>query len=244
MSIASVKFRNFKALRDYSVSLQRMNVLVGPNNCGKSTILSAFRVLEQALRRARARSASPVRTHTGNMAMGHTIPENTIPISLENVHSDYADSDSLIEFRYPRGNKICLLFRAEGGVTMYWETTHRTPITPSAFHRAFPDIVQTIPVLGPVEQEEPIVADDTVRRAAGTPRASRHFRNYWRKNPKGFDEFQRLVEDTWPSMSIREPDRASILEDRLVMFVSENRLDRELYWSSISASPGNEHGGK
>lgn len=233
MSIASVKFRNFKALRDYSVSLQRMNVLVGPNNCGKSTILSAFRVLEQALRRAGSRNPSPVRTHTGNMAIGHTLPESTIPISLENVHSDYADSDSLIEFRYPRGNKICLLFRAEGGVTMYWETRHRTPTTANAFRKAFPDRVQTIPVLGPVEQEEPIVADDTVRRAAGTPRASRHFRNYWRKNPKGFDEFQRLLEETWPGMSIRKPDRASLLEDRLVMFVSENRIDRELYWAGL-----------
>ena len=116
---------------------------------------------------------------------------------------------------------------------MYWETRHRTPTTANAFRKAFPDRVQTIPVLGPVEQEEPIVADDTVRRAAGTPRASRHFRNYWRKNPKGFDEFQRLLEETWPGMSIRKPDRASLLEDRLVMFVSENRIDRELYWAGL-----------
>ena len=34
MPITSVKFSNFKALRNYSVSLQRMNVLVGPNNSG------------------------------------------------------------------------------------------------------------------------------------------------------------------------------------------------------------------
>ena len=46
MPIASVRFSNFKALSSYSVPLQSMNVLVGPNNSGKSTILSAFRVLE------------------------------------------------------------------------------------------------------------------------------------------------------------------------------------------------------
>ena len=182
MSITSVRFKKFKALRDYSIALQRMNVLVGPNNSGKSTVLSAFRVLEQALRRARSRKASPVRTHSGTMSMGHNIPESTIPISLENVHSDYGESDSIIEVRYSRGNTICLLFPADGGVTMYWETTTKTPTTPNAFRKAFPDVVQTIPVLGPVEQHEPIVADDTVRRAAGTPRASRHFRNYWRQN--------------------------------------------------------------
>ena len=233
MSITSVKFKNFKALRDYSISLHRMNVLVGPNNSGKSTILSAFRVLEQALRTARSRRASPVRTHGDNMSTGHAIPENTIPISLENVHSDYAESDSRIEFRYSNRNTIYLFFPADGGVIMHWETVHRTPVTPTAFQKAFPDIIQTIPVLGPVEQDEPVVADDTVRRAAGTSRASRHFRNYWRKNPEGFEEFRNLVENTWPGMSIGRPERASIMDDRLTMFVSENRIDRELYWSGL-----------
>ena len=233
MSIKSVKFTNFKALRTYSVSLQRMNILVGPNNSGKSTVLSAFRVLEQALRTAKSRSASPVRTHTGNISMGHLLPESTTPISLENVHSDYTDSSSRIEFRYSNRNTLFLFFPTDGGVTIYWETAQGHPRTPAAFRKAFPDIIQTIPVLGPVEQHEPIVIDETVRRAAGTPRASRHFRNYWRRNPEGFVNFKRLVEDTWPGMSIREPERASFMEDRLIMFVSENRMPRELYWSGL-----------
>ena len=106
MPITSVTFRNFKALRDYSVSLHPMNVLVGPNNSGKSTILSAFRVLEQALRTAKSRRASLVRTHTDGADVGHVISETTLPISLENVHSDYVDSDSRIDFRYSNGNRI------------------------------------------------------------------------------------------------------------------------------------------
>ena len=233
MPITSLRFHNFKALRDYSISLHRLNVLVGPNNSGKSTILSAFRVLEQALRTAGSRNASPVRTHTDRRTMGHTIPKNTIPISLDNVHADYDDSDSRIEFRYSSGNKLYLLFPADGGLILYWETTQKTPTTPGTFRRAFPDVVQTIPVLGPIEQDEQIVTDDTVRRAAGTPRASRHFRNYWMKNQTGFDDFRRLVEDTWPGMSIRKPELASILERRVVMFVSEKRIDRELYWAGL-----------
>ncbi len=235
MPITSVKFRNFKALRDYSISLQRMNVLVGPNNSGKSTVLSAFRVLEQALRAANSRRASPVSAYDDRMHYGHLIPVTTLPISLENVHSDYTDSDSRIDFRYSNGNRIHLLFPADGGVTMYWETPSlaRPPVTPSAFRKSFPDVIQTVPVLGPIEQHESIIADETVRRAAGTSRASRHFRNYWRKNPNGFEAFKSLVEDTWPDMSISEPEQASVMEDRLTMFVSENRIDRELYWSGL-----------
>lgn len=233
MPITSVQFKNFKALQEYSVALQQMNVLVGPNNSGKSTILSAFRVLEQALRTARSRRATRVATHWGHVADGHQLPESSIPISLENIHTDYSEADSRIEFRYSTGNKLFIYFPADGATTLYWDFDGRSPVTPGAFRRAFPEIVQVIPVLGPVEQDELIVTDETVRRAAGTPRASRHFRNYWHKYPEGFDEFKRLVESTWPGMSIGRPEVPNLLERRLVMFCSEDRMDRELFWAGL-----------
>lgn len=55
-SITSVEFTNYKAFLHYSIRLQRMNLLVGPNNCGKSTVIGAFRALWAALRRAKGRS--------------------------------------------------------------------------------------------------------------------------------------------------------------------------------------------
>ena len=116
---------------------------------------------------------------------------------------------------------------------MYWETEGKPVFTPSAFRKAFPDEVQVIPVLGPLEQDEMIVTDETLTRAAGTPRASRHFRNYWWQNPEGFKDFQNLVKKTWPGMSIDSPERASAMENRLTMFVSENRILRELYWAGL-----------
>ena len=233
MPITSVKFRNFKALRDYSVSLRRMNVLVGPNNCGKSTILSAFRLLEQALKSGRTRRATQVQTHKGHSSYGHVISENIVPFSLENVHFDYDTSDSRIEIRYSNGNQLFFFFPADGGVTMYWDTDGRDDFTPSTFRKAFPDEVQVIPVLGPIEQDEIIITDETLRRAAGTHRASRHFRNYWRKNPEGFNDFQNLVEKTWPGMSINRPELVMVREPRLTMFVLENRISRELYWAGL-----------
>ena len=115
---------------------------------------------------------------------------------------------------------------------MYWDATGSIA-TPSKFSKAFPDQVHVIPVLGPVEQDEIIVADDTLRRAAGTPRASRHFRNYWMKNPDGFTEFNNLVQQTWPGMSLALPEVLSNMERKLAMFVTENRIDRELYWAGL-----------
>ena len=233
MSITSVTFRNFKALEDYSVSLRKMNVIVGPNNCGKSTIISAFRVLERALKTANHRRPTYVTTHSGQIMTGHNIATHTVPISLENVHTNYVDAASRIEFRYASGNKIYLLFPADGGLRIYWKTIGKPIASPSAFRSSFPDEIRTIPVLGPVEQYEDILDDQTVSRSAGTHRASRHFRNYWWKNPEGFGDFQKLVADSWPGMSIKPPERQSVMESRLTMFVSEDRIDRELYWSGL-----------
>lgn len=43
--VTSAEFRNFKGLKHFTIALQHMNVLVGPNNCGKSTIIGSFRLL-------------------------------------------------------------------------------------------------------------------------------------------------------------------------------------------------------
>ena len=233
MPITSVRFRNFKGLRDFSVSLRSMNILVGPNNSGKSTVLGAFRLLEQALRTCGSRSPTSVETHAGHKKLGHNVPEYQIPFALENVHHNYDPSNSRLEFRYSNGNVLFLFFPSNGGMTCYWEVGGSSLRTPSQFRKQFPDKVQVIPVLGPLEQNEPIVNDETVRREAGTHRASRHFRNYWYKNPDGFAAFQELIEQTWPGMTIARPENLDIMERRLTMFVSENRIDRELYWSGL-----------
>ena len=233
MPITSVKFRNFKGFRDYSISLRSMNILVGPNNCGKSTVLSAFRLLEQALRTSGSRRPSRVGTHGGGQGFGHNVPESQIPFALENVHFNYDPSDSRIEFRYSNDNVLILFFPADGGLTCYWDVKGQDIRTPSNFRKQFPDKIQVVPVLGPIEQSETIVNDETVRTAAGTHRASRHFRNYWFKNPKGFEDFRTMIEQTWPGMSIAKPEITDILSQRLTMFVSEQRIDRELYWSGL-----------
>lgn len=233
VSITSVKFINFKALGDYSISMSDINILVGPNNSGKSTIISSLRVLQAALKIANSRSASLIPSPLGGNTWGYRIPENSIPISLENVHTDYYQADTKIEFRLSNANKLTILFPSDGGCILKIDAQGKLIKTPSAFKSNFPISVQVVPVLGPFEQEEIIVTDETVKRSLGTPRAARHFRNYWYKNPEGFDEYKNLLEKTWPGMTIQLPELTSVLDKRLVMFYSEKRCDREVFWAGF-----------
>lgn len=233
MSISNIRFVNYKAFRNYSVSLQSVNILVGPNNSGKSTVISAFRILDYALKVANARKASRIETYEGHRAFGHTLSPRLIPTSIENVHTNYSDENSKIDFRLDNGNVLTLFFTNDGGCSVYWRTEINNVSSPSSFAKEFPINIQVVPVLGPLEQFEEIVTDETVRNTAGTPRAARHFRNYWYKNSEGFEAFKALIEKTWPSMSIKLPEITDHMERRLVMFCSENREDRELFWSGF-----------
>ncbi|WP_177412464.1 ATP-dependent nuclease [Pseudomonas cavernicola] len=227
-----MKFTNFKALENYSVSFQETNILVGPNNAGKSTVISAFRILDVAMKKARRLKAERVPLPEGRSGYGHRIPEQQISVSLENVATDYNGDDSRIEFRLTNRNKLFLFFPSEGGCILHWETGGSNVTTPLKFKIEFPISVQVVPVLGPLEHEEAYVNEDTVKHSLNTHRACRHFRNYWHYFDEGWIEFSEMVSTTWPGMSISKPE-LDTSNRKLSMFVSENRIDREIYWSGF-----------
>ena len=177
ISITSVQFSGYKALRRLSLRLGAFNVLVGPNNCGKSTVIGAFRVLEVAMRRARARKAE-FYDGPGPNTRGWNITPDTLPVSLENVHSDLEHARSTVLFRLSNKNTLLLDFPEDGGCFLFADTPGRHVATPTQFRKAFPLTIGVVPVLGPVEHEETMVTEATVRRNLSTNRAPRHFRNY------------------------------------------------------------------
>ena len=232
VKISSIKFTNFKALENFSVSFQNTNILVGPNNSGKSTVISAFRILDVALKKARRRRAERVALPSGSVGFGHNIPEQQISVSLENVATNYNDNDSRIEFRLTNKNKLFLFFPNEGGCILHWSTTGSDVATPTKFRKAFPIALQVIPILGPLEHEETYVNVETVKNGLNTHRASRHFRNYWHYFSEGWDDFADMVSTTWPGMRMGEPE-LDIPNNQFNMYVEEDRVDREIYWAGL-----------
>lgn len=225
-TISSIEFKNFKALQSYSVSLQHMNILVGPNNSGKSTIISAFRILMAGLRKARAKNPEYIKGYD----YGYRISEESLPISTENVHTEYNTAESSIIFRLSNGNQLIIIFPTEGECLLIPKPMGRAVRSTKTFKEAFPIIVGAVPVLGPVEHNEALLAPETIQRDIATHRASRQFRNYWYHNPDGFDDFAYLLSTTWPGLEIKRPE---VFSQNIDMFCTENRISRELYWAGF-----------
>jgi energy-coupling factor transporter ATP-binding protein EcfA2 len=209
-----------------------MNILVGPNNSGKSTVIGAFRLLANAIRHARSRQTQYLIGPKGRRYYGYLLPAEDLPVSIENVHTDYAETDSVISFRLSNGNSMQLCFPQGGGILLLLEPAGKDVRTTASFKNAYPINIAAVPVLGPLEHEEDFVQLETVQRGLETHRASRHFRSYWRYHPGGFAEFAELVAKTWPGMEIEEPE-LDPRSNKLSMFCLENRITRELYWSGF-----------
>lgn len=227
-SITSVQFRNFKAFENFSIALDHMNILVGPNNSGKSTVIGAFRVLSAGLRRAATRRPETIGTR--DFTFGYRIPRASLPISLENAQTDYQDVEATVTFRLSNGNRLRLSFNSDDDDCILYPIVEEggTVSTVATFKREFPVSLLVVPVLGPVENREQIVTKETVDQNLATHRASRNFRNYWHYYPNDFDAFREQVRATWPSMDITLPERS---DGTLSMFCYENRIIRELYWT-------------
>lgn len=230
----SIRFRNYKAFKNFSVALAEFNILVGANNAGKSTVIGAFRILAEGIRRARARNAE-YNDSPAIRGYCYSVNLTELPVSTENVFTNYDDSEpAVVEFSVSTGKKLKLVFPEQDVCFLVCEVPGRPVRSPAEFKRAFDVLVSFVPVLGPVEHDEQLNAKETARRAQLTHRASRNFRNIWYHFPDGFDAFRCLIQETWPGMDIQPPEvRRDAHSAKLDMFCPEERVPRELYWAGF-----------
>jgi energy-coupling factor transporter ATP-binding protein EcfA2 len=228
--ITSARFTRYKAFQNFQIALQDFNVLVGPNNAGKSTIIGAFRILAEGLRRARAKSPEPINVK-GFSGWGYRLNISDLPIASENIFFDYDDSEpAQIRFRLSNGNHLRLYFPEQSECIFIAETNDRTPRSPSQFKAHFDIEIGFVPILGPVDQKELLYSKEAARLALLAAGASRNFRNIWFHYPDGFGEFRELIKSTWPGMDI-EPPEISGTQRQLAMFCPEERHPREICWA-------------
>lgn len=234
LRITSIRFRNYKAFRDYSISLNPFNVLVGPNNAGKSTVLGAIRILSEGLRRARAKSSDLIDGPKGHQVRAYPVRLDGLPISTENVFHNYDESTpASVEFRLSNSNSLILYFPERGQCYMIPTSDHFIR-SPSDFRKHFNLEIAFVPVLGPVDHNEPIYQKEAARQALLSYGASRNFRNIWHHFPEGFAEFRKTIQETWPGMDIQPPEMVAGDErTHLCMFCPEDRYPREIFWAGF-----------
>ena len=231
--IHSIAFKNFRALHDYKVSLKHFNVLVGPNNSGKSTILDALRLFAGAYRSVSRKKPEKIKLDNGSLVDGWQVPESAFLIGIENIHSEYSDETTTVTYSTGRGKKLVLSFPSSGAITLHMEMDGRVPKSANKFREEFPESVAIVPTLGPLERDETLVQYRTAEIGARGHRAPRFFRNLWYHEPELFESFKSALETSWANTTIQEPELDYNNDNKLTMFVSEGHMPREVAWAGF-----------
>ena len=229
-----IEFKNYKALERFSVALHEFNVLVGPNNAGKSTILGALRILSEGMRKARSRKPEYI-SHAAINGLGYHVPLSDLPVATENIFTNYDDSEpATIEFTLLSGNKLRLIFPENDVCYMVCDAIRKNVKSPADFKREYNASVGFVPILGPVEHNEQLYQKEAARKALLTHKASRNFRNIWYHYPNKFDQFRKMIQSTWPGMDIEKPEIDSSYQKLVLhMYCPEERFPREIFWAGF-----------
>jgi len=229
-----VEFVRFKAFKRFSLKLRNFNILVGPNNAGKSTILAAFRILAAAMRRAGARRATIIPGPNGQVA-GYDIDLSSISVAEENIFFNYDDEEAAyVVFQLSNGNSLTLYFPEQGVCYLIPDAQGKNFGSPSNFEKHFNCPIGFVPILGPVDHHEQRYEKEAARLALFSYTAARNFRNIWHHYPEKFQAFRELLQQTWPGMDIQPPELdRSHDKPRLHMYCPENRRPRELFWAGF-----------
>lgn len=229
-----VDFHRFKAFDKFTLHIRRFNILVGPNNAGKSTILAAFRILAAAMRRADTRGSETIVGPDGR-TYGYPIDLRAISIAEENIFYNYDDSrPATVRFAVSSGDSLLLYFPRREECYLIPETGEIARDTPSTFRSYFNCPIGFVPILGPLEHIEGLYAKEAARLALFNYRAARNFRNIWYHYPEHFDLFRTVLAQTWAGMDILPPEiDTTHKHPRLHMFCVEERIPREIFWAGF-----------
>lgn len=233
MKISRVELINFKQFDKFHVSCKQRNVLVGPNNAGKSTVLDALRIVADVLRVAKR--LNPIRqSHdVDGVCATYLLSKSTISIPLESINRDYGEDSAQIFVKLENGTELKIFLGSETPCYAYLKTDGQLPASASSFRKAFPIDLVIAPTLGTLEADERYLTDQTVSQGENTRLAHRHFRNILlRKTDSEFKVLADLVKETWPNTTIAKPNMHGN-PPSLTMMYEERRIPREVHWAGF-----------
>jgi predicted ATPase len=185
--LSKLRLVNFRSFRDFTVTFESGVYLVGPNNAGKSTILTALRTADVLLRYARSRKPSLAVEHNGRKLVAYPLILNDFPALQESVrHEFHNGNEARFELTWKSKAKLVAVWPAESDDDEIEEGFFYLERSPgiqvrdtTGAKKAFP-LLGIVPPLSPIEHSEGVRDDRYVRSSVTTRLSSRHFRNQLR----------------------------------------------------------------
>jgi hypothetical protein len=239
--LRSLRLVGFRGFSNFRVEFGSGAYLVGPNNAGKSTILTALRLADVLLRQAQRRKPSIGIRHMGRSLPAYPIGLSDFPALTESIRYEFHNDEATLELDWKSGTRMVAVWPPEEDdevpdAYFYLEVAKGFPVRDLAQARSIPSL-GVIPVLTPIDHTERLLNDEYVRRNVTGRLSSRHFRNQLRLMQQAgtLDAFLNYADPWLNGMTLELPIRQRIDADgtALDLFYDEpgSRVPKELVWA-------------
>ena len=211
-----LKLINFRCFENHEIEFNDFNVIVGKNDTGKSTIIDALKLVSNVCRYASYR--------------GFYLEERDIPFSTISLRYNYTEYESVIIANFKNGIELRVIFPLEE--RPYFEFFHfNSPINSKEISKFISrSSLGVIPPVGTFDETENPRDKKYISSIQISYLAPRNFRNIWYYFNDGFQEFQHIIESTWPGYTIKPPEY-DLDTNKLYMLFEEYRFAREIFWA-------------
>lgn len=231
--IKSIYIENYRGFKKHLIKFKNLTLMVGKNNAGKSTIIEILRVC--SLISYKYKNATFI--DTPNWITDLHTPESKFRIKgispdIKKIIRQYTsiphrysgipyakitfDNNSSIEIFYNTTESIFAILRDENQKIIKNRTKANSSVIPK---------IATLPQIGPLNLEEKILQDETIKRAELLSTTSLHFRNKLLNNKDIFNEYKQLIENNWTGLALTEVKNDN---GNLSLFVREDDFEAEV----------------
>lgn len=183
--LKQIRLVKFRAFKDFTVSFREGTYMVGPNNAGKSTILTSLRIADVLLRHSYRRKPDLRETDKGLAVTGYPVNLREFPALRDSLRFEFGDEEARLEVQWKSKARLIAVWPAEERENdrpgfFYLTLPTGSPVrTPSQAKEHFPAL-GVIPILTPAEHSERLLDVEYVKQNIAGRLSSRHFRNQLR----------------------------------------------------------------
>ncbi|GAA2304883.1 AAA family ATPase [Streptomyces caniferus] len=240
--LKKLRLAHFKGFAEFEITFDRQAVLIGPNNAGKSTIISALRLAAEEVSHARRRNSRDRFSLDGNhWAYGHQLSSrvgNPSGFVGENIRHEFRERETRLELTFSSGATLKSLWPVEEPPFFSLVNADGSTIHATAAARTATPSIGVVPTLTPVQHRELILTEKYVKESQTTRLSSSHFRNqlYYLKSADidtYFDLVDFILENTpeIQDLSLESSSAGDAAELDLYFTETATRSVKELFWA-------------
>lgn len=205
--IKQIELKNYRCFLNSKIVYKDLNILVGKNNAGKSSMIEALRMVAYASQKATSTvyKDAPSGLNISRREKGIKIDVEKLKIDLRGIVYLYEEKIATISACFDDRCKIVIVANKEIAYAFLYGPDGKNIKTKTTAEKYGFAKIGILPQIGLIKENEKKLAEDTINNNRESYLSSRHFRNeillykdkYWRS-------FKKIAEENWESLKIIE----------------------------------------